>query len=644
MFSFAERSGVNLIQTIAHRPKLFILSYSALALLLGALVFVLRGYEHILYLLAWPVILGAMIIQWRAYVVLLGIGVVVTVVVVSLTAPNPNQSLMTALVSTVATTLIGESVYRLMRYRRIVARALQESEKRFRCTFERSPAPMAVTDIEGHLKQFNQRLCDALGRERAELNRQMMNQFAHPDDRDIRLHEALLDSGDGEAAIEKRYVTKDGRIVHMLLKGTLIRNAAGEPYEILVVFFDMTAQREAEAQRLELERTMLEVQRLESLGALAGGVAHDFNNLLAGILGNTNLALLDTPRHSSVRLCLEQIESAVQRAAELTRQMLAYAGRGRVMLETIDVNEALNVNRTLLHTITPSTVPIRYHFEKESLMVRFDRSQLIQIIVALVRNAAEAIGDQTGQITITTGERTVDATDLPLHTLGADMQAGRYTFIEVCDTGCGIDRQTMARLFEPFFTTKPGRRGLGLAATLGILRSHGSAIQVESAPGQGSVFRVFIPVEKLDVESSPSAPTLPPSFEPAQPSSQDSQRIVLVIDDEQSVRSVAARMIERLGYKTLQAPDGNTGVELFNAYAELIACVLLDVSMPVMSGAQVLQMIRAIRPDTPIILMSGYAGEELAERYGQLQPSGFLPKPFDTADLNACLDAVLLHK
>ncbi|MFQ3683734.1 response regulator [Roseiflexus sp.] len=632
-----------MIRAIANRPKLFIVGYSVLALLLGALVFVLRGYEHILYLLAWPVILGAMIVPWRAYVVLLGVGVVVTLIVVSLTAPNPNQSLRTALVATLATTLIGESVYRVMRHHRTVARALQESEERFRCTFERAPAPMAVTEMEGRLKQFNQRLCDVLGYERAELNWRMMNEFAHPDDRDTRLHTALLHSSDREAAIEKRYVTKDGRVVPVLLKGTLMRNAADEPYEILVIFFDLTEQREAEAQRLELERTMLEVQRLESLGALAGGVAHDFNNLLASILGNTNLALLDTPRHSSVRACLEQIESAVHRAAELTRQMLAYAGRGRVTLESIDVKEVLNATRTLLHTITPSTVSIRHHFESESLMVRFDRSQLIQIIVALVSNAAEAIGDQTGQITITIGERTVDPTDLPLHTVGADMHAGRYAFIEVCDTGCGIDPQTMARLFEPFFTTKQGRRGLGLAATLGILHSYGGAIQVESAPGQGSVFRVFIPAEQPAVESLSSAPTLPPSLEPAQPDSQESRRIVLVVDDERSVRSVAARMVERLGYKTLQAPDGNTGVELFSAHADSIACVLLDVSMPVMSGAQVLQMIRAIRPDTPIILMSGYAGEELAERYGQLQPNGFLYKPFDTAELSACLDAVLLR-
>lgn len=627
-------------KAITH-PAQLILAYGVLALLLGALAIALRGYEYILYLLVWPVILSAAIVPWRIYLILIGIGAAVTAITLPWVAPSPSDSAMTASAATLAALLIGESVYRLARRQRAMAHALQESEERFRCTFERAPAPMAITDLQGRLKWFNQRLCDVLGYDRAELSRQMVNDFAHPDDQHIRLHAALLASADGEATIEKRYVTKDGRTVPMLLKGTLLRNTASEPYEVLVIFFDLTAQREAEAQRLALERHMFEVQRIESLGMLAGGVAHDFNNLLASILGNTNLALLDTPAHSPVRSCLEQIESAVQRATELTQQMLAYTGRGQVLREVIDVNASLSAMNALLRTVIPSAISIDYQFEQELLMVCFDRMQLRQIIVALVTNAAESIGDRSGQIMISTGERTFDAAHLPLPAIGAGMQAGRYAVIEVRDTGCGVDESLRPHLFDPFVTTKPGRRGLGLAATLGIVRSHGGAIQVESAPGQGSIFRVFIPVETPTAESTSPAPPPTSQIETAQPASSKAPGIVLVVDDERSVRSVASRMVERLGFETLQASDGETGVALFSAHTDMIACVLLDVSMPVMSGAQALEMMRSIRPDAPIILMSGYAGEDLAARFGQLQPNGFLYKPFDTAELKACLDAAL---
>ncbi len=630
-----------MFQQAATRPTWFISAYSALALLLGALAVILRGYEYILYLLIWPIILSAAIVPWRMYLILIGIGIAVTAITLPLAVPDLEESTKTALAATLAAVLICESVYRLARRQRAMARALQESEERFRCTVEHAPAPMAVTDMQGRLKWFNQRLCDALGYDHAELRQQMINRFAHPEDQTRRLHTALLESGDGVATIEKRYIAKDGRAIPMLVKGTLLRNAAGKPHEALVIFFDLTAQREAEAQRLALERQMFETQRIESLGMLAGGVAHDFNNLLASILGNTNLALLDMPPRSPARACLEQVESAVQRAAELTRQMLAYTGRGRVNREMIDVNAVIDAMNTFLHTVIPSTVSVDYQFEQESLMVRFDLTQLRQVIVALVENAAEAIGDQEGQIVITTGERLFDATCLPHSAAGADLQAGRYALVEVRDTGCGIDQQTMSHLFEPFFSTKPGSRGLGLAATLGIVRSHGGAIQVESVPGQGSTFRVFIPVGMPMAGTSSPDPAPSSPVEAAQPESRTSPGIVLVVDDERSVRSVAARMVERLGYETLQAPDGETGVALFSAHADTIACVLLDVSMPVMDGAQALQAMRAIRPNAQIVLMSGYAGEELAARFGQSQPNGFLYKPFDSAELKACLEAAL---
>ncbi len=655
-----------MVQKITSRPGLFIASYTAVALALGALVVALHGYDLLLFILIWPVILSAMLVPWRMYLILIGIGVAVTAITTPLVVPDLNQSMMTAVAATTSALLICESVYRVMRRQRALAHAVRESEARFRYTFERAPAPMALTDFHGRLKWFNQRLCEMLGYERDALEGRIINDFAHPDDRHIRLHDALLAAVDGEASVEKRYIAGDGRLVPMLVKGTLIRDAVGEPHEILVIFFDLTAQREAEAQRLAMERAVQETQRLESMGALAGGLAHDFNNLLSSILGNTNLALLDIPAHAPARAYLEQVEIAAQRAAEITRQILAYTGRGQVAREVIDVRHLLSDLKTLLDAAVPAPVTIDYRFEQEPLPVSFDRAQLRQIIVALVHNAVDAIGDDAGQITVTTGERLFDADHLPRDTIGADLHAGRYAVIEVRDTGCGIDEYTRKHLFVPFFTTKRERRGLGLAATLGIMRSHDGAIQVESAPGQGSIFRVFIPIvqESPEIKTDPAVgDVLPPvvqslddqaspvqsasaGFAPAPPVDQRSaahaiQNLVLIVDDEPTVRSVTARMVEHVGFTTLQASDGAAGVDLFRTNADSIACVLLDVSMPGMGGAQALQLMRTIRPDAPIVLMSGYAGEDLADRFAQLRPSGFLYKPFDIAELKACLQGVI---
>lgn len=653
------------MQHIISRPRLFIAGYTVMALASAMTVIALRGYDPLLLVLIGPIILSALFPQ-RLYLILIGIGVAVTAITIPQVVPDLHQSAMTAATATILTFLICETVYRVTRRQRAMAHALQESEARFRCTFERAPAPMAITDVHGRLKWFNQRLCDMLEYERSALEGRMINDFVHPDDRHIRLHHSLIAAIDGEASVEKRYLARDGREVPVLVKGTLLRDAVGEPHEILVIFFDLTAQRAAEMQRLAMERAVQETQRLESMGALAGGLAHDFNNLLSGILGNTNLALLDIPTHTPARAYLEQVEIAVRRAAEMTRQILAYTGRGQVAREVVDVHRVFEDLQTMLDAAKPATIAIDYRFEAESLPVCFDRAQLQQMIVALVHNAIDAIGDCTGQITITVRERILNDTDIPRATVGADLRAGRYAVIEVRDTGCGIDQDAREHLFVPFFTTKPERRGLGLAATLGIVRSHEGAIQVESTLGLGSVFRVFIPIaqDHPEMKTTPAMPedastvvrsprdqaliiqSEPAVFASAPPVNQQSaahatQDLVLIVDDEPAVRSVAARMVEHLGFATLQAPDGAVGIDLFRAYADLITCVLLDVSMPGMGGAQVLQMMRAIRRDIPVVLMSGYAGEELAERFGQLQPNGFLYKPFDIGELKACLVGVI---
>jgi CheY-like chemotaxis protein len=262
--------------------------------------------------------------------------------------------------------------------------------------------------------------------------------------------------------------------------------------------------------------------------------------------------------------------------------------------------------------------------------------------MALITNAAEAIGDCTGRITVQTGVRTLSERDLPLRATGAEVQPGRYALIEVTDSGRGMDQATIERIFDPFFSTKQSGRGLGLAATLGIIRSHGGALQVESDPGRGSTFRVLLPLSVGDhqfAESHTQNRAMVQTL--VEPYMTSQQRTVLVVDDETAVRTVTVRMVERLGYQTMEASDGQVGVDTFKAHADSIICVLLDVTMPVMSGAQALQAIRAIRPDVPVVLMSGYTNEETSARFELLRPNCFLHKPFDSAELQACLNAAI---
>lgn len=630
-----------MFRALAARPGLFVTGYLVLVLLAGTTLVVVRSYDQWLFLLVWPVILSAALYPRRLYLILLGIAAPVVVGTLVLIAPDVFASLRTALAGGVTALFACESLFRLMRRQRAATAALRTSEERFRHTFERAPVPMAITDLQGRLKRFNPALSMMLGYDASELQGIELNSIAHPDDRAAghRLRDVIIAAG-GDADLEKRYICKDGRVIHALLKGTLLLDANGQPHELLGIFFDLTERRQAEENRLAFERTILERQRLESLGVLAAGVAHDFNNLLAGVMGNTSMALLELPPESPARACLNQIEVAVKRAADLTRHMLAYAGHGRVMRETIDINAAIGEFDTLLQTLTSATMTVEYRLAPGALPVHVDRAQLQQMLTALMMNAVESIGEHPGGIVVVTDRRTLQADDHASHWIGAPLPAGEYALLEIRDTGCGMDEATRERIFDPFFSTKQRGRGLGLAATLGIVRSHGGALQVESAPGAGSVFRIMLPVCQVAVAGT----VFPPEKTPApRPAVAGREGRILVVDDEAAVRAVTARMLERMGYLTLVAPDGQAAVDLFIAHADTIACVLLDVTMPVMSGAQALQAIRDVRPDAPVVLMSGYTSEETATRFAQLRPNGFLHKPFDASELRTCLEAAFRH-
>lgn len=416
-----------------------------------------------------------------------------------------------------------------------------------------------------------------------------------------------------------------------------IRNLAGQIIGVVFVFRDITERKRAEDEHRSLERKLLETQKLESLGVLAGGVAHDFNNLLAAILGNAGLALADLPPDSPARESLRQIESASRRAAELTQQMLAYAGKGLFMMQHLDLNLLIEDMSYLVKASIVKTASIDYRLAPHLPAVDADATLIRQLMMNLITNAAEAIGDQNGSILVSSGVRYADAQYLATTHLAPNIPAGYYVHLEVSDTGSGMNAETLAKIFDPFFTTKFTGRGLGLAAVLGIVRSHGGAVKVVSTPRDGTTFTILLPCASAVAVAV--AEPLPPA-RPA-PLAWRVGGTVLVIDDEELVRLMLSQLLERLGFSVLVAGDGQAGVEVFRSHADVIGCTLLDMTMPQLNGEQTFRALRLIKSDARVVLMSGYDEQELSSRFAGQGLAGFLHKPFSPIDLRDKLQQVL---
>jgi PAS domain S-box-containing protein len=390
----------------------------------------------------------------------------------------------------------------------------------------------------------------------------------------------------------------------------------------------------AEEDRRELETQVQQAQKLESLGVLAGGIAHDFNNLLTAILGHADLALADLTPESPARENLIEIEQVTRRAAELCRQMLAYSGRGRFVVEPLHLSRLVQELTHLLQVSISKKAMLRCHFAEDLPAIEADPAQMRQVVMNLVINASEAIGDQEGIIAVTTGVMTCDALYLQNGHMIASPPAGTYVYLEVTDTGSGMDAATQAKIFDPFFTTKFTGRGLGLAAVLGIMRSHNGAIKVHSELGKGSTFRVLFPASVKAVESSESET-------PAE--LWHGTGTILLVDDEDAVRNVTRKILERCGFRVIAAADGREAISLFQEHAHEVACVLLDLTMPYMDGEETFRELRRIRPDARVIIASGYSEQEITRRFAGQALAGFIEKPYQMTVLNAKLREVLMR-
>lgn len=393
-------------------------------------------------------------------------------------------------------------------------------------------------------------------------------------------------------------------------------------------------RRRAEENRLRVERSLLEAQKLESLGILAGGVAHDFNNLLVGVMGNASLALAELQEESPLRPYLSEVETAAQRCADLARQLLAFSGKGRFEVEPLDLVDVVREMSNLLQVSIPKKVILRQELQVDLPTVIGDPTQIRQLVMNLVINACEAIGDEEGVVTIASRCVHVDRARLTRAAVGREAPEGDYVLLEVRDTGRGMATETMRRMFDPFFSTKFTGRGLGLAAAQGIVRGHRGALVVSSDEEAGSVFELFLPVAPASqtARSSPAADS----------GSWRGHGVVLVADDEAPVRAAAAHMLEHLGFEVVLAEDGQEALEVFARRRGEIVGVLLDMTMPGPGAeAVVSEMLRA-DADTRIVLMSGYDEDEAGSRFEGQGLAGFVHKPFRLEDLRQRLRTALV--
>jgi len=510
--------------------------------------------------------------------------------------------------------------------RRHAEEALQASEHKLRSIFASLTDVIMILDAEGRCVEIAPTSAKGLYRPPDELQGKRISELFPPDQAGFFL-----------AAIDKTLSTGESMSVDYKLEigGEEVWFAGNVTpmSENMVVWSarDITRRKRSEDDRLKLEKQMLHTQKLESLGVLAGGIAHDFNNILTSIVGNADLALMRLKPESPAIENLHRIESAAARASELARQMLAYSGKGRFVIEDLDLNRLVEEMGHMLEVSISKKALLRYNHCTPLPSMRGDATQIRQIVMNLVINASEAIGDKSGVISLTTGCLECNDAYLRDSWLSDPIPEGLYVFLEVSDTGCGMERETMAKIFDPFFTTKFTGRGLGMAAVLGIVRGHQGAIKVYSEPGRGSTFRIMFPAGSMPAELF--------GREDDNDRQWHGSGTVLLVDDEETVRALGSEMLKVLGYEVVTADDGRQGVEIFKARRD-IGLVLLDLTMPHMDGEQCFRALRQVDPQVKVVMSSGFNEQEVTQKFLGKGISGFVQKPYKLSMLREVLSRI----
>lgn len=506
-------------------------------------------------------------------------------------------------------------------------RALERSERRYRSLVMATAQIVWNAAAGGNFTQPQPSWAEFTGQPWPEHAGEGAAEMIHVEDRQrVREEWAMgLSAGTSFQVAYRLWHAGSGEYRECVSRGVPLRDENGVVQEWIGTITDVH-------DRKRLEEKLLQTAKLESLGVLAGGIAHDFNNLLTGILGSGTYLLEELPRNDRLYPLVKTLCSAAERAAQLTRQMLAYSGRGRFLLEVMDISTQVKQIGELLRASIPRNVDILWNLHKDPIPVQVDPAQLQQLVMNLVINGAEAIEDQPGHVTVST---TLTEVLTARETLIGDLAPGEYALLEIADTGCGMDEHTRHRIFDPFFTTKFTGRGLGLAAVLGIVRAHKGGIQVETAKGIGTTFRVYLPVARAKLPDSVAEPDARAALNAAA----NVAACILLVDDEDVIVETATRLLEPLQWKVLTASNGVQALEILKTHPGEIDLMLLDLAMPVMGGVETAKRVRELDAQLPIIVMSGYDEQETLRQFPH-PVDGFLQKPFAAKELEGIITMV----
>lgn len=507
--------------------------------------------------------------------------------------------------------------------RKIAEKRLAKSEAVLSKMVQNSSDVFVIIKPEGIIRYVSPAIETISGYHPDELRKPILS-IAHPDDAAIieKTWIECISNPQKPVKVEFRHIHKNGGFVHLEAIG---QSFIDDPdiNGVIATARSIDDRKADEERRISLERQLLHTQKLESLGVLAGGIAHDFNNLLMAIMGYAEICSYEMPAGSASSINLNEIIKASQRAAELCQQLLAYSGKGRFVIEVIDLDSVIEDMTPLLETCTSKKANLTLNLAKNLPHMEADTSQIRQIIMNLIINASEAIGDRNGLISISTSR--IRASDIPechsyLSDTGPDSEC---ICLEISDNGCGMNKDTLSKIFEPFFTTKFTGRGLGMAAVQGIVKSHTGAIRIESEPEVGTVFSIFFPAvsaESLAVYQQNA------DFSDGEPF--PISGLILLVDDEEIVRVVGQGMLEKLGYSVITAKDGREAISIYEKKMDEIACVILDLTMPVMDGEEAYEELFKMNRDIKVLVSSGYSETEISSKFSSRSGIKFIQKPF----------------
>jgi PAS domain S-box-containing protein len=508
--------------------------------------------------------------------------------------------------------------------REVTERAQRESDERFRSMANTAPVMIVASDPGEYGSFFNKEWLQFTGRSFEQELGEGWVEGVHPADRESTIAGlAASFSARRECCLEYRLRRADGEYRSVLCRGVPRFEPDGTFAGYIATAVDISDVKQR--QEVALAR-----QKFESLGMLAGGIAHDFNNLLGSIMANTELLLEEVGGNAAAQETARKIDAVALRAAEIVRQFMAYAGQESEAFEAVDLASLVSEMLELVNVSISKTAILRIELPEKLPRVLADAAQLRQVVMNLITNASEALNEKGGVISVNASEVRLSP--------GPGLPEGNYLQLEVSDTGAGMNEETQTRIFDPYFTTKATGRGLGLAAVQGIIRSHRGALRVKSSLGQGSCFTILLPCESKTA-SIPPAPVARPARETLH-----LEGAVLIVEDEHALRDAARKILQRFGLTVIDSPDGAGGIEFFRAAHSEIDIVLLDLTLPGISGAEVLKELRRIEPEVKVIITSAYSRDWVFAALGDARPWSYLRKPYRSGELLEMLRSAGLEK